>query len=177
MNLTVVLGGLCAWVSQTCIADRWKVPKGQKLKLCLDRRPIVWIRIGFFFSFFWGLLGDIRDLSWRLLDTVCRKKQQTIVPDQLLVRGVGGPLKDLKDSELILNKSKLFPWLSRISLVPFKTFRGLLFPKPVTGQELFFAVSYNKPALIFFLVQLNYWLYEPTIIPFFHTESLLIQKG
>ena len=23
-----------------------------------------------------------------------------------------------------------------------------LFPKPVTGQELFFAVSYSKPALI-----------------------------
>ena len=28
-------------------------------------------------------------------------------------------------------------------------FRGPLFPKPVTGQELFLAVSYSKPALIF----------------------------
>ena len=34
-----------------------------------------------------------------------------------------------------------------ISLVPFRTVRGPLFPKPVTGQELFFAVSYSKPAL------------------------------
>ena len=34
-----------------------------------------------------------------------------------------------------------------ISLVPFRTFRGPLFPKPVTGQELFLAVSYSKPAL------------------------------
>ena len=32
-------------------------------------------------------------------------------------------------------------------MVPFRTFRGPLFPKPVTGQELFFAVSYSKPAL------------------------------
>ena len=31
----------------------------------------------------------------------------------------------------------------RISLVPFRAFRT----KPVTGQELFFAVSYSKPAL------------------------------
>ena len=32
-------------------------------------------------------------------------------------------------------------------MVPFRTFRGPLFPKPVTGQELFLAVSYSKPAL------------------------------
>ena len=32
-------------------------------------------------------------------------------------------------------------------MVPFKTFRGPLFPKPVTGQELFFAVSYIKLAI------------------------------
>ena len=35
----------------------------------------------------------------------------------------------------------------RINLVPFRASRGPLFPKPVTGQELFFAVSYSKPAL------------------------------
>ena len=33
-------------------------------------------------------------------------------------------------------------------MVPFRTFRGPLFSKQVTGQELFFAVSYSKPALI-----------------------------
>jgi hypothetical protein len=59
-----------------------------------------------------------------------------------------GALKDLKDSKLILNESKLFPWSSRISLVPFKTFRWPLFSKPVTGQELFLAVFYSKPALV-----------------------------
>ena len=55
----------------------------------------------------------------------------------------------MKDSKLILNESKLLPWSSRISFVPYRTYRGPLFPKPVTGQELFFAVSYSKPALVF----------------------------
>ena len=32
-----------------------------------------------------------------------------------------------------------------------KSFKGPLLPKPVTGQEQFFAVSYSKPALIIFL--------------------------
>ena len=62
-----------------------------------------------------------------------------------------GLLKDLKDSKLILNESKLFPWSSRISLIPFWTFKGPLFPKAVIGQDLFFAISYSKPALIVFL--------------------------
>ena len=35
----------------------------------------------------------------------------------------------------------------RISLESFGSFRGTLLPKPITGQELFFAVSYSKPAL------------------------------
>jgi hypothetical protein len=37
--------------------------------------------------------------------------------------------------------------ISRAGLVPFKAFRGPLFPKPVIGQELFFYVSYSKLAL------------------------------
>ena len=61
-----------------------------------------------------------------------------------------GPLKDLKDSKLILNESKLFPWSSRINLMPFRIFWGPLFYKPVTGQELFYAVCYSKPALVVF---------------------------
>ena len=52
---------------------------------------------------------------------------------------IRGPLKD---SKLILNESKLFPWSSSVNLVQFRTFRG-----PVTGQELFLAVSYSKLAL------------------------------
>ena len=43
------------------------------------------------------------------LEPVCCKKRQKIVPDQLLVCGVGGTIKDLKDSKLILNESKLLP--------------------------------------------------------------------
>ena len=38
-------------------------------------------------------------------------------------------------------------------MVPFRTFRGPLFPKPVTGQELFFAVSYSKLVLTLFFLQ------------------------
>ena len=73
--------------------------------------------------------------------------QETAKNSSWPVTGLGsrGPLKDLKQ---ILNESKLFLGSSRISLVPFRTLRGPLFPKPVTGQELFFAVSYSKPALI-----------------------------
>ena len=41
--------------------------------------------------------------------------------------------------------------LLRISLVPFRTFRGPLLPKPVTGQALIFAVSDSKPALVTFV--------------------------
>ena len=40
-------------------------------------------------------------------------------------------------------------------MVPFRTFREPLFPKPVTGQELFLAISYSKPALI---VEISYEL-------------------
>ena len=83
-----------------------------------------------------------------MLDPVCCKKWQKIVPEWP-VTGLWnrGPLKDLKDSKLILNESKLFPWSSRINLVQFSTFRGALFSKPVTGHKLFIAVSYSKPAL------------------------------
>ena len=37
----------------------------------------------------------------------------------------------------------------RISLEFFRYFRGPLLLKPVIGQELFFAVSYSKPALVY----------------------------
>ena len=58
-------------------------------------------------------------------------------------------LKVSLESKLSVNESKLFPWSSRIILIPFRTFRGPLFSKPVTGQELFLVVSYSKPALEF----------------------------
>ena len=52
----------------------------------------------------------------------------------------------LKDSKLILNASKLFPWSSRISLVPFRTFRGSLLPKPVTWQVQNIQICVETPS-------------------------------
>ena len=59
------------------------------------------------------------------------------------------PLKDLNDYKLIVYESKLFPRSSRINFIPFRIFRGPIFHiMYVTGQELFIAVSYSKPALM-----------------------------
>ena len=52
-----------------------------------------------------------------------------------------GPLKDPRDSKLILNKYKLFPWSSRISLVPFRNFIEPLFSKPVSSYFLTFLTA------------------------------------
>ena len=40
-------------------------------------------------------------------------------------------------------------------MVPFRIFRGPLFHKPVAGPGLFFAVSYSKPALKKYLLQIT----------------------
>ena len=85
------------------------------------------------------------DQNSKLLQPVCCKKQQNKVPDQLLVYRI--PLKDLNDSKVIVYESKGFSWPFRINFIPFRIFRGPLFHKPVTGQELIFTVSYSKPAL------------------------------
>ena len=58
-----------------------------------------------------------------------------------------GHLKVLNDTKLILDDQWNNLDLFRINLKSFKSFRGPLLLKPVTGQELFFAVSYSKPAL------------------------------
>ena len=58
-----------------------------------------------------------------------------------------GPRKVLNGTKLILDDHGNNLNSFRISLESFRSFRGLLLHKPVTGQELFFAVSYNKPAL------------------------------
>ena len=66
------------------------------------------------------------------------------------VTGLGnkGPLKVLNGTKLILNDHGNNLDSFRISLESFRSFRGPLLLKPVTGQELFFAVSYSKQALI-----------------------------
>ena len=65
------------------------------------------------------------------------------------VTGLGnkGPLKVLNGTKLILDDHGNNLDSFRISLESFRSFRGPLLLKPVTGQELFFAVSYSKPAL------------------------------
>ena len=62
-----------------------------------------------------------------------------------------GPLKYLNDSKLIVYESKLFTWSSRINFIPFRIFRGPLFHKPVTDQELlqlFFRIKLFRISLI-----------------------------
>ena len=59
-----------------------------------------------------------------------------------------GHLKVLNSTKLILDDhGNTLPYLE-ISLESFGSFRGSLLHKPVTGEELFFAVSYRKPALV-----------------------------
>ena len=87
-----------------------------------------------------------------LLEPVCCKKRQKIVPELRPVTGLGnkGPLKVLNGTKLILDDHGNNLDSFRISLESFRSFRGPLLYKPVTGQEPFFAVSYNKPALVTF---------------------------
>ena len=58
-----------------------------------------------------------------------------------------GPLKILNGIKLILDDQGNHLDLYTISLESFRSFRGPLFRKPVTGREHFFAVSYSKPGL------------------------------
>ena len=82
------------------------------------------------------------------LEPVCCKKWQKIVPDHLLVWGIlKGPLNVLNGTKLILDDHGNNLDSFRISLESFRSFRGSLLHKPVTGQELFFAISYSKPTL------------------------------
>ena len=57
-------------------------------------------------------------------------------------------MKVLKGTKLILDDYGNNLDSFRISLEFFRSFRGPLLIKPVTGQELLFAVSYSKPALV-----------------------------
>jgi hypothetical protein len=92
-------------------------------------------------------------LSFRFsLEQDCCKKQQTKVPDQLLVCGIGstgnrGPLKILNGIKFILDDQVYHLDSYTISFESFRSFKGPLFRKPITSQELFFAVSYSKPVL------------------------------
>ena len=58
-----------------------------------------------------------------------------------------GPLKDSNGVKLTLDDQENHFDPYTISLESFRSFGGPLIRKPVTGQELFFDVSYSKPAL------------------------------
>ena len=58
-----------------------------------------------------------------------------------------GPLKVLNGTKLILDDHGNNLASLRISLESFGSFSGPLLHKAVTGQDLFFAVSYSKTAL------------------------------
>ena len=62
------------------------------------------------------------------------------------VTGLGnkGPLKVLNGTKLIIDDHGNNLDSFRISLKSFRFFRGPLLLKPVTGQELFFAISYSS---------------------------------
>ena len=66
------------------------------------------------------------------------------------------------------------PW-SKLFLWSFRTFRGLLFPKK-TGQELFLAVSYSKPALDHCIDEKEivvHWAWNYWSVPITHTDAKL----
>ena len=73
------------------------------------------------------------------------------------VTGLGNkaPLKVLNGTKLILDDHGNNLDSFRISLESFRSFRGPLLPKPVTDQELFFAVPYSKPALVSMLINVT----------------------
>jgi hypothetical protein len=82
------------------------------------------------------------------LELVCCKKRQKIVFWPVKGLENKGPLKVLNGTKLILDIHENNLDSFRISLKYFRSFRGPLLHKPVTGQELFFAISYSKPALV-----------------------------
>ena len=74
--------------------------------------------------------------------------------------GNKGPLKVLNGTKLILDDYENNLDSFRISLESFRSFIGPLLHKPVIGQELFFAVSYNKPALITICMHISRIIFE-----------------
>ena len=102
--------------------------------------------------------------SWDSLEPVCCKKRQKKFMTSYWF-GISRASKWYKiDPKWLRGYSCSF----RFNLVSFRTFRCPLFPKPVTGHELFFAVSYSKPALAHhhkkstFEINCFIFLYEPT---------------
>ena len=105
-----------------------------------------------YFAFHSNVFGyvtrvSINTIGGGQLEPICYKKQQK--KSSCLVTGFWnrGPLKILNGIELILDDQGNHLDSNTISLESFRYFRVPLFCKTVTGQELFFAVYYIKPAL------------------------------
>ena len=84
---------------------------------------------------------EFSQLQSIVLEPVCCKKQQKKLWNR-------GPQKIPNGIKLILDDQGNHLDSYTISLESFRIFRVPLFRKPVTGQGLFFAVSYSKPALV-----------------------------
>ena len=84
----------------------------------------------------------------RSLELVCCKKLQKNSSWPVTGFGNKGPLKVLNGTKLIVDNHGNNLDSFRISLESFRYFRCPLFHKPITGQELFLAISYSKPALV-----------------------------
>ena len=82
------------------------------------------------------------------LEPVCCKKRKKNSSWPVTGLENKDPLKVLNGTKLILDDQGKNLNSFRISLESFRFFIGPLLLKPVTGQELFFAVSYSKPALV-----------------------------
>ena len=128
-----------------------------------------------------GAVWFVYQFHSRILEPVCCKNLQKNSSWPVTGLWSRGPLKDLKDSKLILNESKLFPLSSRVSLVPFRTFRGPLFPKLVTGQELLCAVSNSRPSLIGYITKVNqskrlFWILSKILDFLLHGNYSFLQQ-
>ena len=98
----------------------------------------------------WHIYVLISTLVWKqitfLLEPVCCKKRPKIVPDQLSTGfGNQGPLKVMNGTKLILDDHGNNLDSFRLSLESFRSFRGPLLHKPVTGQELFLLFLTSNP--------------------------------
>ena len=91
------------------------------------------------------------DNMYYVLEPVCCKKQQKKVPDQLLVCEIGVLWRFWMvykiDPGWSRSGESLGLIIYTISLESFRSFRGPLFRKPVTGQELLFLL-FGKELLL-----------------------------
>ena len=93
------------------------------------------------------MFGDFLYQKTHKSQFVVRKSKKR-VHDQLPVWGISRwHLKVLNDTKLVLNEHACPPQSFRINFISFRNSRDSLSPKPVTGHEPFFTVSYGKPAL------------------------------